>query len=125
MSVNTPAVEIITINWIKPPACKFREVIEPASASSLGRIRPIRAERRAGLIRAIARGGHWLEEIIAGTTSIDGLAQRQNCSVRQINMTLSPPLALLRLQRSRSADESPRKRLPERASGTGEQHRAN
>jgi site-specific DNA recombinase len=50
---------------------------------------PIRAERRAGLIRAIARGRQWLDEIVAGTTSIDGLAQRQNCSVRQINMTLS------------------------------------
>jgi site-specific DNA recombinase len=53
------------------------------------RIRPIRAERRAGLIRAIARGRQWLNEIVAGTTSIDGLAQRQNCSLRQINMTLS------------------------------------
>ena len=80
---------IITIAWTKPPARKFREVIQPAFASSPGRIRPIRAERRAGLIRSIARGRQWLDEIIAGTTSIDGLAQRQNCSVRQINMTLS------------------------------------
>jgi hypothetical protein len=80
---------IITIAWTKPPARKFREVIQPAFASSSRRIRPIRAERRAGLIRSIARGRQWLEEIIAGTTSIDGLAQRQNCSVRQINMTLS------------------------------------
>jgi DNA invertase Pin-like site-specific DNA recombinase len=85
---STPS-GIITIDWTKPPARKFREVIEPTFASSPGRIRPIRAERRAGLIRAIARGRHWLEEIIAGTTSIDGLAQRQSCSVRQINMTLS------------------------------------
>ena len=80
---------IITIDWTKPPARKFREVIQPAFASSQRRIRPIRAERRAGLIRAIARGRQWLNEIVAGTTSIDGLAQRQNCSLRQINMTLS------------------------------------
>ena len=62
---------------------------KPSYLREPGRIRPIRAERRAGLIRSIARGRHWLDEIIAGTTSIDGLAQRQNCSVRQINMTLS------------------------------------
>ena len=43
---------IITIDWTKPPARKFREVIQPAFASSPGRIRPI----RAGLIRSIARG---------------------------------------------------------------------
>jgi hypothetical protein len=58
---------IITIDWTKPPARKFREVIQPALASSLRRIRPIRAERRAGLIRSIARGRQWLDEIIAGT----------------------------------------------------------
>jgi site-specific DNA recombinase len=80
---------IITIAWTKPPARKFREVIQPTFASALKRIRPIRAERRAGLIRSIARGRQWLDEIIAGTTSVDGLAQGQHCSVRQINMTLS------------------------------------
>jgi site-specific DNA recombinase len=84
-----PQTEIITIDWTKPPARRFREVIQPASAPSQRRVRPIRAERRAGLIRAIARGRQWLDEIIAGTTSIDGLAQRQNCSVRQIKLTLS------------------------------------
>jgi site-specific DNA recombinase len=88
---SDPSVQsgIITIDWIKPPARKFREVIQPAFASSPERMRPIRAERRARLIRAIARGRQWLDEIIAGTTSIDSLAQRQNCSLRQINMTLS------------------------------------
>jgi len=29
------------------------------------------------------------DEIIAGTISIDGVAQQRNCSVRQINKTLS------------------------------------
>ena len=85
---STPS-GIITIDWTKPPARKFREVIQPAFAPSQRRIRPIRAERRAGLIRAIARGRQWLNEIVAGTTSIDGLAQRQNYSLRQINMRLS------------------------------------
>jgi hypothetical protein len=69
------------------PGKKFREVIQPATSAH--RIKPIRAERRAGLIRSIARGRRWLDEIVSGTTSIDDLAGRHNCSARQINMTLS------------------------------------
>jgi site-specific DNA recombinase len=88
--------EIILIPWTKPPMRKFRDVIQPASASTQ-RTRPIRAERRAGLIRAIARGRHWLDEVLSRRLTIDEIAVRQKCSVRQINLTLSmaflaPPL---------------------------------
>ena len=88
--------EVILIPWIKPPMRKFRDVIQPASASTQ-RTRPIRAERRAGLIRAIARGRQWLDEIVSGRFTIEEIAVRQKCSVRQINLTLSmaflaPPL---------------------------------
>jgi site-specific DNA recombinase len=77
----------IVISWSKPPARKFREVIQPSASSY--RIRPIRAERRAGLIRAIARGRQWLDQIVSGAASVEDLASRQNCSIRQINVTLS------------------------------------
>jgi hypothetical protein len=50
---------------------------------------PIRAERRAGLIRAIARSQQWLEEIVSGRSTIEQIAVRQKCSVRQVNLTLS------------------------------------
>ncbi len=88
--------EVILIPWIKPPMRKFRDVIQPASASTQ-RTRPIRAERRAALIRAIARGRQWLNEIVSGRFTIAEIAGRQKCSVRQINLTLSmaflaPPL---------------------------------
>ncbi|MEH6952552.1 recombinase family protein [Nitrobacter sp. NHB1] len=88
--------EVILIPWTKPPMRKFRDVIQPASASTQ-RTRPIRAERRAGLIRAIARGRQWLDEIVSGRLTIEDIAVRQKCSVRQINLTLSmaflaPPL---------------------------------
>jgi hypothetical protein len=79
--------EVILIPWIKPPMRKFREVIQPASASQ--RTRPIRAERRVGLIRAIARGRQWLDEIVCGRWTIEQIAVRQKCSIRQINLTLS------------------------------------
>ena len=80
--------EVILIPWTKPPMRKFRDVIQPASAS-IQRTRPIRAERRAGLIRAIARGRQWLDEIVSGRFTIEGIAVRQKCGVRQINLTLS------------------------------------
>jgi len=50
---------------------------------------PIRAERRASLIRAIARSQQWLEEIVSGRSTIEQIAIRQKCSVRQVNLTLS------------------------------------
>jgi site-specific DNA recombinase len=83
------AGETLTLPWTKPPMRKFRDVIQPASATSETRTRPIRAERRAGLIQALARGRQWLDEVVAGTISIDDLSRRQTCSIRQINMTLS------------------------------------
>ena len=88
--------EVILIPWTKPPMRKFRDVIQPTS-SSTQRTRPIRAERRAGLIRAIARGRQWLDEIVSGRLTLEQIAVRQKCSVRQINLTLSmaflaPPL---------------------------------
>jgi site-specific DNA recombinase len=77
----------IVIPWSKPPARKFREVIRPSASTH--RIRPIRADRRAGLIRSIARGRQWLDAIVCGAASVEDLARRQNCSIRQINLTLS------------------------------------
>ena len=87
--------ELVLIPWSKPPARKFREVIQPTASAH--RIKPIRAERRAGLIRSIARGRQWLDEIVSGAATIEDIASRQNCSIRQINLTLSmaflaPPL---------------------------------
>jgi site-specific DNA recombinase len=79
--------ELVLIPWSKPPARKFREVIQPTASAH--RIKPIRAERRAGLIRSIARGRQWLDEIMSGAASIEAIARRQDCSIRQINLTLS------------------------------------
>ena len=66
-----------------------REIMAPASGSPHDR-RPIRAETRATLVASIARGRRWLDEIIAGTvTSVEQIAAREKCSVRQVNMTIS------------------------------------
>ena len=63
-----------------------REIIAPTSASA----RPIRAETRATLVAAIARGRRWLDEVVAGTvTGVEQIAAREKCSVRQIHMMIS------------------------------------
>src|SRR5207245_11731620 len=66
-----------------------REIIVPASSSPHDR-RPIRAETRATLVASIARGRRWRAEIVAGTvTSVEQIAARDKCSIRQVNMTIS------------------------------------
>jgi len=53
-------------------------------------IRPDRAERRARLVKAIARGRCWLDEILTGSViDVEQLAKRERCTVRQVNLTLS------------------------------------
>jgi hypothetical protein len=71
-------------------------------------IGPDRAERRVRLISAIARGRRWLDEIMTGSiTDAEQLAKREQCTERQINLTLS--LAFLARQLVKAAVEG---RLP-------------
>jgi hypothetical protein len=79
----------LSIPWQKPPPKRFRKILVPHGAVRED-IRPDRAERRLRLIRAIARGRRWLDEIIAGSITDPGqLARRERCTERQINLTLS------------------------------------
>ena len=78
----------LLIPWTKPPAKRFKEILLPAS-SARSRARPMKAERRTVLIKSIARGRAWLDEIVSGNASIEDIAARQKCSVRQVNMTIS------------------------------------
>ena len=71
-------------------------------------IRPERGERRARLVTAIARGRRWLDQLSSGVvTDAHQLAQRERCTVRQVNLTLS--LAFLAPQLVKAAVEG---RLP-------------
>jgi hypothetical protein len=61
----------------------------PAGVSAQ-RARPMRSEIRAALIASIARGRRWLREIVDDANAkIENIATRENCSVRQVNMTIS------------------------------------
>jgi len=80
---------VVRIPWKKTPMKRRREIIMPAPVSPHDR-RPIRAETRATLVASIARGRRWLDEVVAGTvTSVEQIAARDKCSIRQVNMTIS------------------------------------
>jgi site-specific DNA recombinase len=78
----------LLIRWTKPPPKRFKEILLPA-AIERHRVRPIKFERRAALLKSIARGRAWLDEIISDTTTVEDIAARQKCSVRHVNMTIS------------------------------------
>jgi site-specific DNA recombinase len=81
---------VLTVPWKKQPARRPREIILPVPVSPRPDKRPIRAETRAKLIASIAKGRQWLEELTVGNvTSAEQIADRQNCTVRQVNMTIS------------------------------------
>jgi site-specific DNA recombinase len=79
---------VLVIPWKKAPSKRPREIILPASTSSRSDPRPIRAETRAKLVTAIAKGRYWLDELIAGmVTNVEQIAAAESCTTRQINMT--------------------------------------
>jgi hypothetical protein len=85
---------VLRVPWKKTPVKRRCEIIVPASESPQDR-RLIRAETRATLVASIARGRRWLEEIIVGTvTSVEQIAAREKCSIRQVNRlpVLAPEL---------------------------------
>jgi len=98
---------VLSIPWQKPPSKRTLKILLP-HGKSRDNLRPERAERRARLVCAIARGRRWLQEIVTGSvTDADQLAKRERCTVRQVNMTLS--LAFLAPQLVKAAVEG---RLP-------------
>ena len=89
-TLNHSNPNIMFVPWRKTPSKRPREIILPASTSSHPDPRPIRAETRARLVTAIAKGRRWLDELVAGTvTNVEQIAATENCTVRQINMTIS------------------------------------
>ena len=88
LTSDTNATPLL-IPWCKPPFRKAREILSPASVSR-HQVRPLNAERRASLLKSIARGRQWLNEIVSGAVhDVEQLAQRHKCSVRHVNMTIS------------------------------------
>src|SRR6201988_1770783 len=82
-------LKIIQIPWRKPPLKRRRELLAPASGNRQDP-RPIRADARARLIAALSRGRRWLDDMLSGSVkSVEEIANRESCSPRKVNMTLS------------------------------------
>jgi site-specific DNA recombinase len=80
---------ILMIPWTKPPAKRRREIIAPEPGHKAAS-QPIRADYRARLVAAIARGRLWLSQIETGAVSgVTEIALREDCSPRHVNMTIS------------------------------------
>jgi ParB-like chromosome segregation protein Spo0J len=77
------------ITWHKPPSKRRREILMP-DAIEPQNARPIRAETRATLVAAIARWRRWLKELVDNANiTVESIAGRERCSLRQVNMTIS------------------------------------
>jgi hypothetical protein len=77
------------IPWHKPPSKRRREILLPDKIEARD-ARPIRAETRATLVAAIARGRRWLKELVDDANiTVENIAKRERCSNRKINMTIS------------------------------------
>jgi site-specific DNA recombinase len=80
---------LLRVPWRKTMSTRRREIILPEGTLP-HHTRPMRSETRATLVAAIARGRRWLNELIVdATATADRIAQRENCSARKVNMTIS------------------------------------
>jgi len=68
------------IPWHKPPSKRRREILLPDAVEPQN-ARPIRAETRATLVAAIARGRRWLKELVDDASiTVESIAKREKCS---------------------------------------------
>jgi site-specific DNA recombinase len=81
--------QVIELPWRKTPSTRRREILVPDSEAHQ-KIRPIRSENRALLVASIARARRWLDELINNpAVNTESIADREGCSVRRVNMTIS------------------------------------
>jgi len=79
----------LRVPWQKATRKRRREILVPEGIPPQ-HARPIRSETRTRLVASIARGRRWLEELTSGATATaQSIAEREGCSVRKVNMTMS------------------------------------
>ena len=87
---SDPATPIV-LAWSPTPAGGRREILRSPGIESESS-RGIKSEARTVLLRSIALGRRWLDEVLGGAT-LDQIAVRERCTKRHIASTI--PLALL------------------------------
>ncbi len=77
----------LRLPWSWTSGQRRREII---GAEDQDRQRPMKVEDRSRILKAIATGRVWLDELVSGQIdSTDAIAIRERCSERSIRMTLS------------------------------------
>jgi site-specific DNA recombinase len=87
---NTGEENVLSVPWQKTASTRRREILVPEGTTSSQQVRRIRSENRATLVASVARGRHWLNELITdGAANTESIAKREQCSVRRVNLTIS------------------------------------
>jgi len=79
---STEASQPIEIAWLPPAQRRGREILATANGSA-GHDRGIKAEARMVLLRSIALGRRWRDQVLAGT-SMDEIAAREGCTKQHV-----------------------------------------
>jgi hypothetical protein len=78
----------ISVGGVQRRRCKRETIDAPENIST--RAMALDLKTRASLVRSIARGRTWLQEITSGKSrDVIAIAQRENLSARSVQMTLS------------------------------------
>jgi site-specific DNA recombinase len=78
---------IIQVPWSPQPHSARREIFAPTGADA---VRPMKAEARSYLLRQVAQGRRWLDQIVRGSvTGQAEIAKRENCSKRHVERTIA------------------------------------
>jgi site-specific DNA recombinase len=86
---TTGPAKMLSVSWQKAASRRRREILVPEGTPAQ-RVRPIRSENRATLVASIARARRWLTELITDPTAgPESIAEREQCSARKVNFTLS------------------------------------
>jgi site-specific DNA recombinase len=80
--------KVLEVPWAPKPGGPSREVLE--AVGTTGDQRPMRSDVRASLLKAIALGRSWLQELTDGTVNdTNVIARREDRSKRSVHMTMS------------------------------------
>ena len=88
IAINGEDEAPINLPWSKESAQRRREILVPKGSEP--DLRPMKIEDRSRILKAIARGRTWLQELLSGQIAgTEEIAVRERCSERSIRMTLS------------------------------------
>jgi DNA invertase Pin-like site-specific DNA recombinase len=88
LALTSEEDRLIQVVWAPPSSQRRREIILPPGVDP--KTRPMKVEDRSRILRAIATGRSWLDDLTdARIDGTDAIALREGCTERSVRMTLS------------------------------------